>query len=123
MRTRFGQQKSNLFSERSKSWENLDINLQLISECEELSGYKLYAVEEWIFDPGQMLWTLAEFTGKEEDKVKFWREKINIQILVNVLRPNLNMSSSQIKYIHSVFIKPNIEGVVSKEVTPMGITH
>jgi hypothetical protein len=62
------------FRERSKTWENLDINLQLISECEELIGYKLYVVEEWMFDPAQMLWTLVEFTGNEEDKVPSWEE-------------------------------------------------
>jgi hypothetical protein len=72
------------------------------SETHELSGYRLYAVEQWLLNEFLAHWVLVERTDRKEDK-----------ILVSSYWQSVDSTTAQVNAWHSIFVTAEIsEGMV-----------
>lgn len=73
------------------------------------SGFRAYVIEDWLLESSRVVKILLEETGREEDVVN-----------VAVYKVAHNANQNQLQILSSVFFKPPVEGVHTKE-TQLGV--
>ena len=75
-----------------------------------LSGYRCYAVEEWLLDWSQPFWVVVERSTRDDDR-----------IAVATFAQSVDSTASQVSAWHDIFVAAsNTEGIVPRD-TPHGV--
>jgi len=78
--------------ERYRLFCSVDKNFDLAKDNVLLSGYRLYAIEQWVAQPGRFYCTFLQHTKDPKDTVK-----------VLVVKSNDNISPAQQTFVHDTF--------------------
>lgn len=68
--------QSYTFSGLCKTWSS-ELGLTIVSDSEELTGYRLYVVEDWLLDSSEDILRscVVEATGDPNDKVRHTKKQ------------------------------------------------